>query len=112
MVTHYFSLSINNEFSKVPRDMLGLFLLLIKELRVISQVFVYLMGIGSIDFNLGKQRKLDIVFRNEFLDIFMSTRFLIHELVARKSKNFETLTGVFFMQLHHLGVVLICQSSL
>ena len=71
-----------------------------------------LMGVWSIHFNLLHHWESHPIACHEFLDFFMSARFLSHELVAREPYDLEALLLVLLMQLHHLGVVLVCQSSL
>lgn len=71
------------------------------------------MGFGTIHVNFTKHGELGaILLLCEFFDCSLISWLLFFELVARESKNFETLVSVLLVDLNHLLVVFVGQASL
>ena len=70
------------------------------------------MTISTIYIAFFKDWKLcSILFSGESINLFRCSWLLVSELIARKSKNFETSTRKVLMHLNHLFIVLVSQSS-
>jgi hypothetical protein len=64
------------------------------------------MGVFSVDFNLFKDGELHVViFIDELLDLLMSSRFLVLELIARESQYFEPFILELFSDLIELLII-------
>jgi hypothetical protein len=63
--------------------------------------------VRTIDFNLVEHGKRDVVFaRTELFDLFVRAGLLLAELIARETKDDESLAFVFFVDGFESGVLL------
>jgi hypothetical protein len=87
--TDHFSLTVDQEFGKVPGNHLGRIGFGIKKRPVIPEVLEERVGFGSIDFDFFEENKLRVVFSfNKLQNLLMTSRFLTHELIAGESQQF------------------------
>merc|ERR1712004_413761 len=113
MIMNYLAFRVDEELGEVPRDLRSSFLLSIIEWTVHPKILVDRMRIWTIHFDLRKHGKFDSIrLCGPCFYLSVSSWLLLPKLVARKSKDFETLFGELLMELHHFFVVLVCYASL
>jgi hypothetical protein len=74
---------------------------------VTAQELVNGARIGSIYFDFAEHLPLGAVALSKLLDLSVSARLLVAELVAGEGKNFETLVSKLLVDGHHLLVVFV-----
>lgn len=104
---YWLSILVNQELGEVPLDGIktqstSLFTL---------QIFVEWMGIVSIDFDFSKDIPFNIILLQEFFYVNRTSRFLIVELIAGKSQDFQSLILELIVQLIQLFVICLGQST-
>lgn len=113
VVSNDLSILVNQELSKVPWDFLDFLLGSVVEFTVHSEELENVMRVGAIDLDFLEDGPLTAVeVANELLDFLVSTRLLVHELVAGEGQDLKTLVPILLVQSHKLSIVLVCQSSL
>lgn len=81
------SVSINQEFCKIPLDITAL-----RSGFILGEIFEQRVSSWSVDFNFGEDRKgHPVIELAEFLDLFICTWLLVTELVTGKSQDFKPL---------------------
>src|SRR5580692_3068351 len=97
-----FAILTDQKFGEVPLDCLKS-----DETRSrLLQIAVQRVGIGAIDFDLGKHREADpIGQRAELLDLCLVARFLMAKLVAWKSQDLQTTLVILAVQRLEPGVL-------
>lgn len=71
------------------------------------------MGLTAVHIDLGEHWELGALsLPGVRLDLFFTVWLLTGKLVARESKDFETLAAELLMELNHFNVVLAGQASL
>jgi len=101
------SFTIQQEFAKVPLDVLGAH----DAREAVLQPNVQRMCTRSVDIDLAEHGELDTILGCKLLDICLWLRLLFPELVARKGQNLEALCVVLIVQGDELLVVLVGQAS-
>ena len=88
---------IDKELLKVPADIFS----------VADEKLVEWMAFGTVDFNFGKQRKLNAkAAAAKMLNFFFAARFLCAKLVAGKGQYREGIIAEFFLQSTQPGVLI------
>jgi len=109
---NHFAVAVDEEFGEVPWDLTSFLRFLVVKLTVGAQVTVDGVGVGAIHFDLGEHRELDTVrISSKGLDFSLGAFFLFFELIAGECENFEALAAELLMDLNHLFVVLVGQTS-
>ena len=70
------------------------------------------MSVRSVYIDLREHGELRIVAGSKGLDIGLSARLLVPELVAGECKDLESSLAILLVELHHLPIVLVGQASL
>lgn len=71
------------------------------------------MSVWTIHFDLGEEGEArTVAVLSESLDLGLRTRLLIPKLVAGECEDLESALGVLTVELHHLPVVLVGQTSI
>ena len=101
VILHYLARAIEQEFGKVPRDLLRCLLLGIKQNRVCSEEAVHRVRVLSVHFNLLQNWELDTVFTtSEVFNILRTPWLLWSKLIARERQNLQALTRVLIVNLN------------
>ena len=83
---------VEDEFGKVPRDHFSCSFIFLEELTVVSEEDKKRVSVFSVHLDLFEDGEVGIeVILDKFLYVSLTAAFLAEELVARKSKNLETL---------------------
>ena len=108
----YFTMLVDQEFGKVPRDYFDWSILVMKR-APIAAVAEHLVGVRAIHINLWEQGEARIVaLLNISFNLSICTRFLSLKLIAGECEDLESTLGELFVKLYHLTVVLIGQTSI
>ena len=70
------------------------------------------MSVRPVYIDLREHGELRIVAGSKGLDIGLSARLLVPELVAGECKDLESSLAILLVELHHLPIVLVSQASL
>lgn len=113
VVGDHFALTVNDELSEVPRDLLGLLLLGVVEFGVAPQELINGAGIIPVDVDLGEHGELGAVeIFSEGLDLSVGSGLLPQELVAGEGKDLKSMLSILLVQFDQLNIVLVGESSL
>jgi hypothetical protein len=82
------------------------------QFRIYPKVFVDFVGVLPVNFYLLKEWEFSTIFAlSEGFNFGIGSWLLIHELVTRECKDFETMVSIFLVELYHLCVALVSQAS-
>ena len=105
-VSDNFTVFVDQEFSKIPRNIIGFLFLSVVQWTVQAKEVVHWMSIQTFDFNLWKHRELDVVcLCSPSFDVCLAIRLLTTKLVAWERKDFKTFATELLMELYHFFVV-------
>lgn len=108
-----FSIFIQQKLCKVPLNLFTFIRHIIAQLWILSQPAINRVGVLSVNFNLFKDRKLDIVILvDKFSDLFFWPWLLTWKLIAWKGKNLQAFVFEVFSNLIQLFIVRICICTL
>lgn len=103
-----FTILVKQKFGEIPLNLFTFIWLGVPHLRVGSQPTVNRMGVFSVDINFLKNREFHVVVLvHKLLYIFLSSRLLTLELIARESKYLKSLVFKFLSDLIQLLVIRI-----
>jgi hypothetical protein len=108
-VVGHSTISINNEYGKVPKDKLSL--TPIPAFTIASQPMIDRVHVFPIDIDLRHHLEFSPEATSERFDFSFTAWLLIFELVARESNNFQTLVSHIIIQDHQLLIVSFGNSS-
>ena len=111
-VSNDLALSVHKELCEVPWNLTGNFILCVVKLAVDSEELVNGISIFSVDVAFLEHLPFCAESLRECFDLCVGPGLLLAELVARKSKNFETLVSILRVDGGHLLVVFSGESSL
>lgn len=112
-IVNYLSFWVNQELSKIPRDILQGDLTSWWVLNLRFEVLVHWMSIWSIYFNLLEQGKVNFVSLTRKLEYFiLRFGFLLTKLVAREAKDLQTPVFVFIIKFSQLAIIGVSESTL
>ena len=104
-VSDNLALSVHKELCEVPRNLTGNFVFCIVKRAVESEKLVNGMSIRPVNVGFCEHAPFCAESLRECFDLCVCARLLFTELVARESKNFETLVSILCVDGGHLLVV-------
>jgi hypothetical protein len=101
VIAYHLSPSIHQKLGEVPRDLFGDIGLCMIERTVTSEIFVDVVSVRPIDFNLLEDGELGSVLASDkLIDFLRSAGLLSFKLVAGEGQDLETIRSKLFVHLN------------